>query len=53
MPNQKLAVRLSDAELAERAKTYKAPEPKIKTGYLAKYARMATSANTGGVLKWD
>jgi dihydroxy-acid dehydratase len=53
MPNQKLAVRLSDAELAERAKTYQAPEPRIKTGYLAKYARMATSANTGGVLKWD
>ena len=28
------------------------PEPKIKTGYLARYAKMVTSASTGAVLKY-
>ena len=39
-------------ELADRKKTWKPPEPRIKNGYLAKYATMATSADTGAVLKW-
>lgn len=52
IPNNKLDVKLTDAELAERAKTFVPAEPKIKTGYLAKYASMATSADTGAVLKW-
>ena len=37
--------------LAERQKDWKKPEPKIKSGYLAKYAKLVTSANTGGVMK--
>jgi dihydroxy-acid dehydratase len=37
--------------LAERQKSWKKPEPKIKSGYLAKYAKLVTSANTGGVMK--
>ncbi len=53
IPNHTLAVKLSDEEIAERAKSYKAPEPRFKTGYLAKYASMATSANTGAALKWE
>jgi dihydroxy-acid dehydratase len=53
IPGQKLNVCLSDAEIAERRKSYVAPEPRFKTGALAKYASMATSANTGAVLKWD
>jgi dihydroxy-acid dehydratase len=52
IPGQKLHVQVSDAEFEERAKHYKAPEPRFKTGYLAKYASMATSANTGAVLEW-
>lgn len=52
IPNNKLDVRLTDAELAKRKKKWKAPQPRIKTGYLAKYAAMATSADTGAVLKW-
>jgi len=48
----KLSVRLSDEELAERRKVWKAPAPKITKGYLAKYASMATSADTGAILKW-
>ena len=52
IPNSKLDVKLTDAELAERKASWKPQEPKIKTGYLAKYAKMATSADTGAVLKW-
>lgn len=37
--------------LAERRSNFVKPEPKIKTGYLAKYAKLVTSANTGGVMK--
>ena len=48
----KLDVKLTDAELAERRKTWVPPEPRITKGYLAKYATMATSADTGAVLKW-
>ena len=37
--------------LAKRRTAWKKPEPKIKSGYLAKYAKLVTSANTGGVMK--
>ncbi len=50
---RKLNVRLSEKELAERAKRWKRPAPRYTTGYLAKYAAMATSADTGAVLKWS
>ena len=52
IPNNKLAVKLSDEELAERKKNWSAPAARITKGYLAKYAAMATSADTGAVLKW-
>ena len=52
IPNNSLSVKLSDEELAKRRKTWTAPEPRITEGYLAKYASMATSADTGAVLKW-
>jgi dihydroxy-acid dehydratase len=48
-----LSVRLSDEELARRREAWTAPAPRITTGYLARYARMATSADTGAILKWD
>ena len=50
MPNRTLNVRLSEEELQSR--NIESHEPKIKSGYLAKYAKLATSADTGGVLKW-
>jgi len=53
IPNGKLEVRLPDSELAERKKSFVPREPRFKTGYLAKYTRLATSADTGGILKWD
>ncbi len=52
IPNNQLNVKLSDRELAERKKAWKAPEPRITKGCLAKYASMATSADTGAILKW-
>jgi dihydroxy-acid dehydratase len=53
IPGRTLNVRLSDSELAARAKAWKAPEPRYKTGWLARYARMATSADTGAIMKWE
>jgi len=52
IPNSRISVRLSEAELAERKKAWKPPKPRITKGCLAKYASMATSAHTGAVLKW-
>ena len=52
IPSNTINVKLSDGELAERKKAWKPPEPRITKGYLAKYASMATSADTGAVLKW-
>ena len=52
IPNNKIDVKLSDDELAERKKAWKPPKPRITKGCLAKYASMATSADTGAVLKW-
>ncbi|HEC02713.1 MAG TPA: dihydroxy-acid dehydratase [Phycisphaerales bacterium] len=52
IPNNTLSVKLSDKELTERKKQWTAPKPRITEGYLAKYASMATSADTGAVLKW-
>jgi len=52
IPNNKISVKLSDDELAERKKAWTPPRPRITKGCLAKYASMATSADTGAVLKW-
>jgi len=52
IPNNTINVKLSDKELAERKKAWTPPAPRITKGYLAKYASMATSADTGAVLKW-
>ena len=42
---------VSGDELAARKAAYVQPEPNIKTGWLARYARLVTSANLGAVLK--
>ena len=52
IPNRTLRVKLSDAEFQQRKKNWKPQEPRIKTGYLAKYTTLATSADTGAVLRW-
>jgi dihydroxy-acid dehydratase len=53
IPAHVLRVRLSDAELAARAKRWQPRPPRFTTGALGKYASMATSAHTGAVLKWS
>jgi dihydroxy-acid dehydratase len=51
IPHRTLTLKVDDAELSRRRAAWKAPEPKIKTGWLARYARMVTSANRGAVLE--
>ncbi len=51
IPKRKLEVKLSAEELKRRREAWVKPEPKVTTGYLARYARLVTSANTGAVLK--
>ena len=50
IPNRTLTLEVEDAELARRRAGWTAPEPNIKHGYLARYARMVTSASTGAIL---
>ena len=42
---------VDDATLAERKAKWVCPEPKIKTGYLARYAKMVSSADKGAILE--
>ncbi|SDF47889.1 dihydroxy-acid dehydratase [Sporolituus thermophilus] len=51
IPARKLNVRLSDEELARRRAAWVRPEPKVTKGYLARYAKLVTSASTGAILK--
>ncbi|ACV61509.1 dihydroxy-acid dehydratase [Desulfofarcimen acetoxidans DSM 771] len=53
IPNCRLNVDLTEAEIDERMKKLVIPEPKITRGYLARYAKMVTSASTGAVLAKD
>jgi dihydroxy-acid dehydratase len=53
IPARKLEVQVSDEELEKRRGEWTCPEKKIKSGWLAKYAHLATCADTGAVLKWD
>jgi dihydroxy-acid dehydratase len=50
--NRKISLLVSDEELDKRRAKWVKPEPKIKTrSYLQRYAKLVTSANTGGVVK--
>ena len=53
IPNRALKLQVDDAVLAERRARWSRPEPKIKTGWLARYAAVVTSANTGAICKAD
>ena len=53
IPNRKLELRVSDEELAKRKAAWVKPEPKIKTGYLSRYAKLTTSASRGAVVTAD
>lgn len=45
-----LDVLMPEKEIQKRLSEWKAPEPKIKKGYLARYSRLVTSANTGAIM---
>ncbi len=49
--NYSINLEVSEAELEIRKQNFKKPEPKIKSGYLARYASMVTSANKGAVIE--
>lgn len=49
--NRKITLEISDEEMANRKANWKGFEPKVKKGYLARYSKLVTSANTGGVMK--
>jgi len=51
IPNYSINVELTDKEIEDRLADWTVPEPQIKKGYLARYARMVTSASTGAVLE--
>lgn len=46
-----LEVKISDEEMAQRKEKWAGFEPKVKTGFLARYSKLVTSASTGGILK--
>ncbi|MCQ6266483.1 dihydroxy-acid dehydratase [Fictibacillus sp. WQ 8-8] len=51
LTQRSINIMLSNEELESRKTDWRQPEPKIKQGYLARYSKLVTSANTGGVLK--
>ncbi len=51
IPNNALNVKVSDEELAKRREKWQPREPKVTTGYLARYRELVTSGNRGAVLE--
>jgi dihydroxy-acid dehydratase len=49
IPAKRLHLLLTDEEIKRRLATWKAPEPRIKSGYMYRYAQMVSSASTGAV----
>ena len=50
IPNCRIELKVSEEVLAARRAAWKKPEPKVKTGYLARYAKMVSSAAEGATL---
>lgn len=51
IPNHKVNAQVSEEEFAVRRAAYVAPAPKVTTGWLSRYAKLVSSANTGAVMK--
>ena len=51
IPNNALNVKVSDEELAKRKEKWQPREPKVTTGYLARYRELVTSGNRGAILE--
>jgi dihydroxy-acid dehydratase len=50
IPNCSVTLKVSDDELSARRAAWVCPEPKVKTGYLARYAKLVSSADKGAIL---
>ena len=51
IPGRSIELKVSDEVLTARKAKWVCPEPKIKTGYLARYARLVSSADRGAILE--
>jgi len=51
IPNYSITLKVSDKELEARRAKWVCPEPKVKTGYLARYAKLVSSADKGAILQ--
>lgn len=51
IPERSLDISLSQEEITKRMKRWKRPAPKIKGGYLARYAKLVSSADEGAIMK--
>ena len=51
IPNCKIELKVPDDELARRRAAWVCPEPKVRTGYLARYAKLVSSADKGAILE--
>ena len=49
--NYKITLKVSDEELAARKAKWVCPAPKVQTGYLARYAKLVSSADKGAILQ--
>jgi dihydroxy-acid dehydratase len=50
IPRRKIDLMLSDGEIKMRLSQWRSPEPKIKKGYLSRYAKMVSSAGKGAIM---
>ena len=51
IPAKTVTLKVSDGEIEQRLAGWQAPEPKIRHGYMARYARLVSSASQGAVVK--
>ncbi len=51
IPAASITLEVSEEELSRRRAAWTVPEPKVKTGWLSRYARMVSSANLGAVMR--
>ena len=50
IPKRKIEVVISDQEMKDRMSAWKKPQPKIKKGYLSRYAKLVSSAASGAIM---
>jgi dihydroxy-acid dehydratase len=53
IPNRRIDLLIPDEEIKNRLSKWRPPKPKITKGWLARYAKLVTSAGTGAVMRAD